>query len=176
VTAPPRENYQDEADEPFLEERPDARVREWGPATRLDLRPAGFCWHNAREVARSASDRYYFAEGLAFNGGGWSGHGWVVRKSDCEVVECTTGYETSTRYRGICFEIADVEAFIDQPPTAGGPSRREQWRKKDVSGAVVSEAPGVITILAYEYVNQGAHWKDYWEDLQRWLNSGRCPP
>lgn len=175
VAAPPRENYQDEAESPFLPGADD-RIREWGPATHLDLRRAGVCWHNAREAALSAPDDYLFAEGIAFNGGEWSGHGWVVRKCDCEVVECTTGYETSTKYRGVCFEIADVEAFIDQPSAAGGLSRREQWRKLDAGGSVLSEAPGVLTILAYEYVNQGVYWLDYWEERKRWLNSGKCPP
>lgn len=176
MTAPPRENYQDEADSAFLEDPVDRRVREWGPAMTCDLRTAGLCWHNARELARSAPGEYLFAEGLAFNHGEWSGHGWVVRKSDHEVVECTTGYETSMRYRGVCFEIADVDAFIDRPSGAGGLSRRDQWRKTDALGTVTAEAPGVITILAYEYVNQIVDWKEYWAQREQWLNAGKCPP
>jgi hypothetical protein len=171
-----RENYQDEADAPFLEEEQDARVCEWGPPKDFSLGPAGLCWHNAREVARSAPDEYLVAEGLAFNRGEWSGHGWAVRRSDGAVVECTTGYQTATRYRGVCFELTEVDAFLDRPSAAGGPTRREQWRKVDQDGAVYAEAPGVITVLAYEFVNQNVYWLDFWNERERWLNSTSCRP
>lgn len=176
MAPPARENYEDEAEAPFLESEQDPRVCEWNAPKHLSLGPAGFGWHNAREVARSGPDEYLVAEGLAFNRGEWSGHRWVVRKVDGDVVECTMGYETSTRYRGVCFELSAVDAFLDRPSAGGGPSRREQWRKTDADGAIVSEASGVITILAYEYVNQNVYWLDFWNERERWLNGGACRP
>lgn len=111
-------------------------------------------------------------EGLAFNHGEWSGHGWVVRKSDGQVVECTDGYETSSAYRGICLEVAEVEEFIDGRPLVKGRSCRERWRTTYPDGSTRSEAPGVITILAEEVIEQGSDMFEWHRELSRWLDRG----
>lgn len=165
-------SYQAEAEAPFDPTYPDDRITEWGPAAEHRRGVPGLCWQNARDVAGAASDLYFYAEGLAFNHGEWSGHGWVVRKSDGQVVECTDGYETSSAYRGICLEVAEVEEFIDGRPLVKGRSCRERWRTTYPDGSTRSEAPGVITILAEEVIEQGSDMFEWHRELSRWLDRG----
>jgi hypothetical protein len=140
------------------------------------LGPAGLCWDNAWKLAGSAPDQYLYAEGLAFNHGEWSGHGWVVRKSDAQVVECTNGYDSSTRYRGICFEISEVEEFIESRPLVDGQTSRQRWHTENPDGSVRSEAPGVMTNLAEELIGQHRDAFEFCEEQQGWLDRGRCHP
>ncbi len=136
--------------------------------------PAGLCWHNARALAGLAPDEYFYAEGLALNCGEWSSHAWVVRKSTGEVIECTSGYQTTTCYRGICLEIGDVEAFMDGRALVNGQTCRERWRTFHSDGSLRSEAPGVITILAEEIVNKRIDFLDWYEEQKSWLGRNRC--
>lgn len=171
-----RVSYQDDAEAPFDRAYPDDRISEWGPPAECQPGPAGLCWHNARQLAGSAPDEFLYAEGLAFNQGEWSGHAWCVRKSDGEVVECTGGYETSTAYRGICLEIDEVEAFIDQRPVVDGQTCRQRWHTTNPDGSVRSEAPGVIAILAEEVHMQKRDIFEWQKELTSWLDRSSCHP
>lgn len=173
---PRRENYQDEAEAPFDPNYSEGRISEWGSPVECALGPAGLCWENARKVARTAPEHYLYAEGLAFNHGEWSGHGWVIRKSDGQVVECTDGYDTSTRYRGICWEVVEVEQFIDNRPLVDGRTCRERWRTRNGDGSGRSEAPGVMWILAEELVVQRRDPFEFIEEQTSWLNRGTTGP
>jgi hypothetical protein len=171
-----RLSYQDEAEAPFDPAHPDERISEWGPPVECRAGPAGLCWHNARQIAGSPPDEFLYAEGLAFNRGEWSGHAWVVRKSDGEVIECTAGYDTSTRYRGICLEIAEVEAFIDGRPLVNGHTCRQRWHTTNPDGSVRSEAPGVIAILAEEVHMQQRDIFEWHKEQTSWLDRSKCHP
>ena len=168
-----RENYEDEAEAPFDPDHPDPRVTQWGPPSESRPGPAGLCWHNARALAGSAPDEYFYAEGLALNCGEWSSHAWVVRKSTGEVIECTSGYQTTTCYRGICLEIGEVEACVDGRALVNGKTCRERWRTFHPDGSLRSEAPGVITILAEEIVNKRIDFVDWNEEQKSWLGRNR---
>jgi hypothetical protein len=91
-------------------------------------------------------------------------------------VECTTGYETTTAYRGICFEIAEVEEFLDLPGPAGDVTRRERWRKFESDGRVRSEAPGIFVMLAQERQVPSQDVADIFAGWSHWLNNGKSPP
>jgi len=168
-------SYGEEAESWFDPGRPDPRIREWGPAVEFRRGQPGFCWHNARQLARSAPSEFVYAEGVAFIYGEWQGHGWVVRRANGEVVECTAGFGAAERYRGICLEIADVEAFIDSRPLVDGLTLRQRMRNYDATGDLISEAPGVLAILAEERVCRGRIESDYLAEGSTWLDSGVDP-
>jgi hypothetical protein len=169
-----RASYQDEAEAPFDPAFPDERIREWGAPVECIPGSAGLCWHNARSVAGATPDHYLYAEGLALNGGEWSLHAWVVRKLDGEAVECTNGYDTSSKYRGICFEIAEVEEFIDKRSLVDGQTCRQRWRTHYPDGSLRSEAPGVFVILAEEVHVQHRDILEWHQEQSSWLDRGRC--
>jgi hypothetical protein len=166
---------EEDANAPFDPAHPDDRVTDWnGSPAEYRPGPAGLCWHNAREVARSAPDEYLYAEGIAWNHDEWSGHAWVVRKSDCAVIECTSGYHTSKRYRGICLEVVDVENFIDGQPLVDGKTCRELWHTTNADGSIRSEAPGVLAILVAEARAHRLDLTVWWRQQNQWLDRGKC--
>ena len=116
-----------------------------------------------------------YAEGLAFIRGEWQGHGWVVRRADGEVVECTDGFGDATQYRGICLEVADVDAFIDGRPLVDGLTLRERMRNYDADENIISEAPGVVAILAEEYACRGLSPSEYLAEVDSWLDRAVDP-
>jgi hypothetical protein len=164
-----RESYEDEAEAPFDPKFPRDGVFEWEGPADVFPGPVGLCWDNARAFVRAAPDEYLYAEGFAWVQDDRPTHGWAVRRSDGAVVECTKGYATTTRYRGMCFEIADVEKLIDNRPLVDGRTCRERWRTKHPDGSTRSEAPGVFAILAEEYTEQGRCWKDFLDEQTEWL-------
>lgn len=91
------------------------------------------------------------------------------------MIECTASHSDTERYLGICWEVADVERLIDSRPPVAGETCRERWRTRDSDDTVLSEAPGVLAILAEEYYEQGRHWEDYWNEREEWLDKGLSP-
>ena len=167
-----RENYEDEAEAPFDPAIliPGSRS---GVRRRSRVPDPPDCAARRTRSPGSAPDEYFYAEGLARNCGEWSSHAWVVRKSTGEVIECTSGYQTTTCYRGICLEIGEVEACVDGRALVNGKTCRERWRTFHPDGSLRSEAPGVITILAEEIVNKRIDFVDWNEEQKSWLGRNR---
>ncbi|HUP86073.1 MAG TPA: hypothetical protein VM143_10440 [Acidimicrobiales bacterium] len=86
------------------------------------------------------------------------------------------GYNTSTRHRGICWEVNEVEQFIDGRPLVDGRACRDRWRTRNSDGSARSEAPGVIWILAEELVVQRRDLFEYIEEQKTWLSRGATNP
>jgi len=70
----------------------------------------------------------------------------------------------------MCFEIDQVEEFIDNRPPVDGKTCRERWRTAHPDGSPRSEAPGVFVILAEEYTEQDRFWKDYLDEQNVWFS------
>lgn len=170
-------SYQEDAEFIFRPEENDSRVKDWGPPAEYQPAPGGLCWHNARGVARENPEMYLYAEGLVFIGGEWVGHGWVVRKTDGAVIECTEDYGAATKYRGICLEIDFVDDFIDgRPSREDGKTCWERWDTTYDDGSTRSKAPSLTAILAEE-ANAGVlHATEWWKALHALLDTSACRP
>lgn len=170
-----RRSYEDDAEAYFEPDSPHPSVLEWGGPVDAQPGPRGLCWENARRVAGANPDELLYAEGFAWNQGERTMHGWVVRRSDFKVIECTAGYESSVGYRGVCFEVGEVEAFIDARPLVGGATCRDRWRTFAEDGSVESEAPGVFAILAEERGSVDRDQTELWREMESWIKRGVLP-
>jgi hypothetical protein len=147
----------------FMVDRLDSYLTVWHAPAESHPFPAGLCWENARSFAAQNPAEYLYAEGIAFNRGSWSGHGWVVRRSDSEVIECTEGYETTEEYRGIAYEVDLVNLFIDLRPVHEGKTCREQWLTYEPDGVTIrSQAPGMFWILDRELFSEQIDIAEWW--------------
>ena len=118
----------------FLVRRSQWPIRSWGPPDICRPGPVGFCWNNARSVVAVEPDRLAYVEG-AVNRDGWEQHAWAIDRSTGSVEEVTSGYEQSTRYRGLVLDVVKVDAWW-------GPERRARWN---------GPAPSAVWTALYEF-------------------------
>jgi hypothetical protein len=118
----------------FLIQRSQWPIRSWGSPDACRPGPVGLCWSNARSVVADEPDRLAYVEGTV-NREGWEQHAWAIDKATGAVEEVTSGYEESTRYRGLVLDLPKVEAWL-------GPERRARWS---------DPAPSAVWIALYEF-------------------------